>query len=90
MQDIFIESEIVAQGSLNGVFSGKHYNRCIRAHKLVYEALERLRFEAFLDGQTTLQKGEIIGLVREISLNLDEGNLDSYVDNPMLNEIAQR
>lgn len=31
-----IESEIVAQGSINGVLTGKHYNRCIRAHKIVY------------------------------------------------------
>ena len=55
-QDILVESETVAQGSLNGVFSGKHYNRCIRAHKLVFEAIERLRFEAFFDSQSTEQK----------------------------------
>ena len=64
LQDILIESEIVAQGSLNGIFSGKLYNCCICAHKLVFEALERLCFEAFLDSQTTQQKGEIIGLVK--------------------------
>ena len=27
-----IESEIVAAGSVEGVFSGKSYNRCVRAH----------------------------------------------------------
>ena len=31
-----IESEIVAPGSLKGVLSGKHYNRCIRAHKMIF------------------------------------------------------
>ena len=41
-----IESEIVAPGSVKGVLSGKHYNRSIRAHKMVYEALERLRLQA--------------------------------------------
>lgn len=40
-----IESEIVAIGSVKGVLSGKHYNRSIRAHKIIYEAMERLRFE---------------------------------------------
>jgi hypothetical protein len=44
---------------------GKHYNRCIRANKLVFEALERLRFEAFFNSQTPQQKGEIIGLVKK-------------------------
>ena len=36
-----IESEIVAPGSVKGVLSGKRYNRCIQAHTIVYEALER-------------------------------------------------
>ncbi|XP_028415026.1 uncharacterized protein LOC114538109 [Dendronephthya gigantea] len=90
LQDIFIESEIVAQGSLNGVFSGKHYNRCIRAHKLVFEAMERLRFEAFLDSQTTLQKSEIIGLVKEISGNLNKEHFDAYVENVTIQEIGER
>ena len=51
-----IESEIVAPGSLKAVLSGKHYNRCIRAHKLIYEAMERLRFQAFEKTLSTLKK----------------------------------
>ena len=42
-----IESEIVAPGSVKGVLSGKHYNRSVRVHKLIYEAIQRMRFEAF-------------------------------------------
>ena len=53
-----IESEIVAPGSLKAVLSGKHYNRCIRAHKLIYEAMERLRFRAFEKTLSTLEKGD--------------------------------
>ena len=37
-----IESEIIAPGSVKGVLTGKHYNRSIRVHKIIYEALERL------------------------------------------------
>ena len=44
-----IESEIVASGSVKGVLTGKHYNRCIRAHKVVFEAMQRLRFLAFYE-----------------------------------------
>ena len=39
LQDIMVESGIVAVGSVNGVMSGHHYNGSCRAHKLVYEAL---------------------------------------------------
>ena len=44
-----IESDIVAAGSVNGILSGKHYNRSIRAHKLIYEAMKRLQVKAFLN-----------------------------------------
>jgi hypothetical protein len=52
MDDILMESGIVAAGSLNGVISGHHYNRAIHAHKLLAEAMSRLRWEAFEDDQT--------------------------------------
>lgn len=46
---MFIESGIVSEGSIKGVLSGKHYNRSVLCHKIMYEALQRLRLEAFLD-----------------------------------------
>ena len=42
LKDIFIESQIVAEGSISGVIDGKHYNRGVRAHKYLYEAMMRL------------------------------------------------
>ena len=47
LQDILIEANIVAPGSMNGVLTGHHYNRSMHAHKLMYEALMRLRWRAF-------------------------------------------
>lgn len=49
LSNIFIESGIVAEGSVNGVLNGKHYNRSIRCHKLVFEALSRLLWNAFFN-----------------------------------------
>lgn len=40
---------MVAPGSINGVLTGKHYNRCIRSHKIVYESMQQLRLKAFHD-----------------------------------------
>ena len=44
-----IESGIVAPGSVKAVLTGKQYNRCIRVHKIIYEAMQRLRYLAFYD-----------------------------------------
>ena len=79
------------QGPLNGVFSGKHLqplHTCTQ--KLVFEAMERLRFEAFLDTQSTEQKGEIIGLAKEIHGNLKQEGIESHSANSILNEMAKR
>lgn len=48
LQDILINSGLVATGSIDGVLSGKKYNRAVRAWKMLMEALERLRFESFV------------------------------------------
>ena len=51
LRDLSVESGVIADGSIAGVLDGKKYNRAIRLHKLVYEALLRLAwcgFEAWL------------------------------------------
>lgn len=47
LTDIIVEASIIANGSLAGVSSGKHYNRSIRCLKLVYEAMARLQWVEF-------------------------------------------
>ena len=49
LQDILIESDIVAVGSVNGVMNGHHYNRSIRCHKFMAEALHVLHWDSFLE-----------------------------------------
>lgn len=44
LADILVESGVLGSGSIAGVLEGKHYNRAVRMHKLVAEALERLRW----------------------------------------------
>lgn len=51
--NILIESGIVAEGSINGVLSGKCYNRSIRCHKVMFEAISRLLWTEFLDSVST-------------------------------------
>ena len=46
--DILIEAGLISSGSLHGVLMGKQYNRAIRCHKTMLEALERLLLMEFL------------------------------------------
>ena len=39
MRDLYIQSEIVAEGSNDSVLKGKQYNRAIRAHKICFEVM---------------------------------------------------
>ena len=41
-EEIILEAGICASGSIEKVMTGKHYNRALRVHKVVLEALERL------------------------------------------------
>jgi len=47
LYDLFIEAGVVAPGSVAAVLEGRHYNRAVRAHKLVYEVLLRIAWKHF-------------------------------------------
>ena len=49
MRDLALESGVIAAGSVDKVFEGKHYNRAVRFHKLTYEALIRVAYKGFVD-----------------------------------------
>src|SRR6476469_1639032 len=46
-EDILIESQVCASGSIGQVISGKHYNRAMRVHQRMVDALERLILRKF-------------------------------------------
>ena len=48
LSDILVESDLVASGSLSAALSGKHYNRAVRSHKVVFESLYRCLIQKFL------------------------------------------
>ena len=47
MEDIFIESGVFASGSIPRICNRKAYDRGVRAHKLLYECIYRLLWQAF-------------------------------------------
>ena len=67
LQDILIESDVVAQGSIIGVMTGHQYNRSILIHKLMYEELQRLRFRRFLESLSDEVTNSVKTLLTEIN-----------------------
>ncbi|XP_078353866.1 uncharacterized protein LOC144638547 [Oculina patagonica] len=47
LADVLMESGIVGSGSVAGVIEGRHYNRALRTHKIVFEAMHRLQWTGF-------------------------------------------
>ena len=47
LRDLAVESGVTAEGSITAVLEERHYNRSLRLHKLVYEALLRLASKGF-------------------------------------------
>jgi hypothetical protein len=48
LRDLIIESGIIAEGSVGPVMEGRQYNRAVRIHKYVYEALLRVAWKGFM------------------------------------------
>jgi hypothetical protein len=46
-EEIIIEAGVCASGSISQVVSGSHYNRAMRVHQLMLDALERLLMDKF-------------------------------------------
>lgn len=47
LEDLLIESELYGSNTTLALLKGKSYNRGVRAHKLIMEALMRLQWQAF-------------------------------------------
>ena len=72
-----IESEVVAQGSINGVLNSHHYNRSLRTHKYVYKSLQRLRFQAFMETLPEEDAKEYTNIIHPVKLSFTSENLES-------------
>ena len=49
LQQICVEAEVIAKGSSDQAFEGRHYYRCLRVHKESFDALVQLRVENLTD-----------------------------------------
>ena len=86
LNDLLIESEVCAAGSLRGVMEGRHYNRAVRIHKIVLEALLRIRLSSFQtwlqESNMTVDDASLCELIQLIRNDSSEGNLELLLQHP--------
>lgn len=66
IEDVLVEAGVVADGSINGVISGHNYNRSLRAHKILYEAMSRLQIDCFVSSLDDLAAEAFRNVAKEI------------------------
>ena len=76
------QAELCSPGSLNGVISSSHYNRCWTVHANFAEALERLLFQRFLKTYS-----EIESAVDDDLQNIDQSKLENIEINSKTEKI---
>ena len=87
---VLVESGICSGDSIEQVMAGKHYNRALRVHKIVFEGLERLLLEVFerrYGGELDEQSKESFG---RLSADPSEENLLNVVSNESCVEFLNR
>ena len=83
---MLVESDIIGQGSVEGVMKGKRYNRSMHCHKVMSEVLQRLRFEAFLDCLDDEDSDQVVAVATDMLNNFqtdsfhEEINGESFLD----------
>ena len=85
-QDVFIEFGIISEGSVKGVLTGKHYNRSVFCHKILYEAMQRLRFDAFFDQLDEVKQERFVSFMEGMSNSFLQ-TFHEYTENPVMEEI---
>ena len=66
LEDILIDSEVLAGGSVNRVMTGRQYNRSIRCHKLMAKALHRMQRKTFLESLPEEEAAEYTDFIKNL------------------------
>jgi hypothetical protein len=88
LRDLCIESGVIAEGSVGGVLDGRKYNRAVRFHKLLYEALQRLAWKGFEVWITSKQPELNVDIaltweiINDLSQNLSGETFTETLQNP--------
>lgn len=86
--EILCNSGVLAQGSLNGFISGKHYNRCKRLHIVLATALQNLHFQRFIE-ENNIQVDVVCRQLKKITDEAADCKGD-FEDDSLLNDLVKQ
>lgn len=78
-----IESQLIAAGSIKGLISGSHFNRCKKIHAIAALAFKQLHFESFLKMYNEETHDEKIDLVELNKILQKSDRIPQGVDDVM-------
>ena len=90
LRDLCIESDVIADGSIEKLLLGKQYNRAVRFHKLLYEVLQRLAWIGFIEFQDNDESSDLQSLVNTFSLEICQKTFTETLSSPVFLLLAER
>lgn len=96
LHDILVESGLAGTGAVGAVLRGKHYNRAMRCHKIIFEALFRLLWKSFeeslaqvdQDGQG--ENGEVNQALRKLREKPTLANLANVTASTVFQSLKEK
>ena len=89
MQQICVEAEIIAKGSANQAFEGRHYYRCLRVHKECFDALVQLRIEG-LTNDFSSTSANLLAKLRALRRGPTSNSLLNVMESPEFDELCRK
>ena len=89
-RDLIVQSEVIAEGSVQKVIECKHYNCAVHAHKITYEALCRLIYSRFMDWMNQENESTVTDVNRlldEAKHNLQITGITHFREKPVIKNL---
>ena len=89
LRDVAVHSEVIAEGSIDSVLNGKHYNRGVRLHKIMYEAITKLlldEFETSLFENSSELPSERKMQLEQVKLNLCQEDIEQVLESELVQQ----
>ena len=95
LRDICVESGVIADGSAAGVLEGGNFNRAIRLHKIMFEALNQLawnRFQRWIEEHykdKTPRVDELMKGLKQLNDSTCKLEFKDFMRSPLFQEVLQ-
>lgn len=86
LRELAVQSDVLAEGSVDKALNGKQYNRAVRLHKCVYEALMRLLLKEF---ESSGQSLPVLNL-EQLKLELNQEEFERVMNSSEFRQFADQ